>query len=80
MAIRRPEPPDGTPIPACLYSCSNDGCAEERTWPASDLYWVPAWHGWFCDYCIDERGTGDDGNETIEIGVTLAQWLKSLDR
>ena len=67
------EPPDDTPIPACLYSCSRDSCAEERSWPASDLHWVPAWEGWYCDLCLDDLHEDED----VEVGISLAAWLKS---
>lgn len=64
-------PPKSTPIPHCLYSCAEDSCAEERTWPASDLYWVPDLQGWYCELCLD------DMDERHETTCTLDEFLKA---
>lgn len=71
--VSNPEPPDDAPIQECLYPCSRDSCAEERTWPAYDLHWVPAWKGWYCDICLDDLHEDED----VEVGISLAAWLKS---
>ena len=64
-------PPRNTPIPQSLYSCADDACAEERSWPAEDLYWIPGWGGWYCPLCVE------DSSETP--GVSLAVFLKRTD-
>lgn len=58
-------PPPDTPIPHALYSCATDHCAEERTWPAEDLVWVPDRKGFYCTYCLD------DFDERPETGITV---------
>lgn len=61
-------PPHDVAIPHCLYSCARDECAERRSYPAEDLYWVPD-AGWYCIHCID------DMPEEYGDGISLAQWL-----
>ena len=63
------KPPKNTPIPHCLYSCATDSCAEERSWPATDLYWVPAWGGWYCKLCINYALA------EVVAGCSLAEFL-----
>lgn len=70
-------PPSDVKIPAVLYSCANESCAEERSWPARDLRWMPAEEGWYCDLCIDDLHAELLDGDELEVGISLAEWLKS---
>ena len=51
------EKPDDYPIPRALYSCMNEGCADERSWAADELRWAvfgDGEEGWLCNQCRDE--------------------------
>ena len=57
-----------------LYSCANDHCATEHSWPADDLLW---WTGagiydagWYCEFCFDEMPWDD--SESISLWDHLA--------
>ena len=56
------------PIPKPLYPCLH--CAEDYSWPASDLNWSEVETGWVCHECWDER----DFEE--KVGVCLADELE----
>jgi hypothetical protein len=68
------KPPRGVRIPHCLFSCSTDHCAEERSWPARDIHWVETWEGWYCDLCIDQL----DHDVDIVVGISLKDWLSEI--
>lgn len=70
-------PEKGVKVPEALYCCSDGGCADEQTFPASDLHWIPEWEGWYCEYCVDGRRRFER-TEEIEVGVSLEEWLKEL--
>lgn len=48
------------PIPEPLYPCAHEACAEERTWPADDLFWSEKVEGWVCDICRCDDPTHED--------------------
>lgn len=50
-----PSPP--LPIPQALYPCAR--CAEEYSWPASDLGWSSVERKWICESCWDSAVDGD---------------------
>ena len=68
-----------------LYSCTNDHCATEHSWPADDLCWWPGDGlydaGWYCEYCWDELP--EDEKETLSAAGfrTISLWdhLADLD-
>jgi hypothetical protein len=64
------------PIPEALYPCVH--CAEDYSWPASDLNWSDVDEGWVCDMCWDDRETNWDGDDYIEKdkGISLAEEIK----
>jgi hypothetical protein len=64
------------PLPEPLYGCAY--CADEYSWPASDLFWSEKTKSWVCDNCwdgLDEHWV-DDLTE-VERGITLADELKN---
>ena len=64
------------PIPEALYPCVH--CAEDYSWPASDLNWSDIDKGWVCDMCWDDRDTNWDGEDCIEKekGISLSEEIK----
>jgi hypothetical protein len=58
------------PIPQALYSCCNKWCAEEHSFPASDLNWCEEEKGWMCGDCFCDEMPA----ETVR-GITLADNL-----
>ena len=58
------------PIPEPVYPCSH--CAEEYSWPASDLNWSEIDEAWVCDLCW-----GDIDVE--QKGVCLADEIKKSE-
>lgn len=64
------------PIPEALYPCVH--CAEDYSWPATDLNWSELDKGWVCDMCWDDRETNWDGEDYIEKdkGISLAEEIK----
>ena len=67
-------------IPDPLYSCADDGCAAEASYPADDLmYWRGGRHvdaaeevesenrpeGFYCEHCIAHLGI--PGGETLTV-------------
>ena len=70
-------PEKGVEFPEALYPCSDGGCADEQTFPASDLHWIPEWEGWYGEHCVDGRRRFE-GKGEIEIGVSLKEWLKEV--
>ena len=78
-------------IPTPLYPCRSQGCAEEHTWPATDLYWVEERPGstpdpdinyphvecgWYCAFCIDNRELDVDSRATV--GESLDDYIQQL--
>ena len=55
--------------PKPLYPCMFRHCAEEFSWPAEDLTWVPHLGGWVCDNCWADNHTDH------ELGPTLDKYL-----
>lgn len=51
-------------IPQALYPCIH--CAEDYSWPATDLWWSDIDKGWVCDMCWDDRDSNWDGENLIE--------------
>lgn len=62
------------PVPEPVYPCSNKWCAEEMTFPASDLYWFEAEGRWVCWNCWSEFDADEDGNLPPK-GISLKQYL-----
>jgi len=64
------------PIPEALYPCVH--CAEDHSWPATDLNWSDVDQGWVCDLCWDDRESNWDGEDYIEKdkGISLAEEIK----
>ena len=59
------------PIPAALFSCCMNGCAEETSYHSNELSWSDSQGGWVCDNCRDQL----DGDEPK--GVTLKTYLET---
>ena len=60
-------------LPQRLYSCNDQYCEAEVSYPAEDLTWYPGCpcfeSGWYCYNCIDGGCTCDpsiDREETLE--------------
>jgi hypothetical protein len=63
------------PLPNPLYGCAY--CAEEYSWPATELFWSERACSWVCDNCwddADEHWLAD--KDPVERGITLAEELK----
>ena len=62
------------PPPKPVYGCANEACAEEVSWPATDIVWFSGTDeicaGWYCDNCLDEYTDRYD-----DRGVSLADYL-----
>lgn len=50
-----------------LWPCAVQSCAEEVSWPASDLYWCAEYKAWICASCLEYL--------ELEPGRTLKDWL-----
>ena len=50
--------PIDTPTPEPFYACMADGCAEEISNPAENMYWATTEYGtgWHCEDCISCGG------------------------
>ena len=59
------------PIPEPVYPCKY--CADEYSWPASDLNWSELDEAWVCDLCWDDRDIEE------EKGVCLADEIKKVE-
>ena len=69
--------------PEALYACCEEGCREERSWPADDVQWFDgqeekrdddgnvevfaAKTGWYCSECASEIGIEPDGPRIDEV-------------
>ena len=64
------------PIPEPVYPCKY--CADEYSWPATDLFWSNQDQDWICDDCWDDRDfmTASSGEEK---GVCLADEIKKSE-
>ena len=64
------------PIPEPLYPCKY--CADEYSWPATDLFWSNQDQDWICDVCWDDLDfmTASSGEEK---GVCLADEIKKSE-
>ena len=46
------------PLPAALYGCANEACADETSYPPDMLFWFPGHEdidydpGFFCEDCL----------------------------
>jgi hypothetical protein len=65
------------PIPEALFSCSNQDCAEETTYPADMLNWYEEECRWVCDNCWDELPVLNEECDMPEKGETLENYLNS---
>ena len=67
--------PDSRRLPrGPFWSCDNEFCAEEVSYPADMLRWVPALSKWLCDpSCIHELPDGTDLGGTLE-GFLVGDW------
>jgi hypothetical protein len=63
------------PIPEALFSCSNQYCAEETTYPAEMLYWYEQECRWVCDNCWDDLPPLNEECDMPEKGETLQDYL-----
>ena len=59
------------PIPEPVYPCKH--CADEYSWPATDLFWSNQDQDWVCDDCWDDRDIEE------EKGVCLADEIKKSE-
>ena len=59
------------PIPKPVYPCKH--CADEYSWPASDLFWSSEEDAWVCDDCWDCEELKE------EKGVCLADEIKKSE-
>ena len=59
------------PIPKPVYPCKY--CANEYSWPATDLFWSNQDQDWVCDDCWDDRDIEE------EKGVCLADEIKKVE-
>lgn len=54
-------------VPAPLYSCADQNCAAEVSFPADDLAWLPSKGGFYCtaplECCWNFHATEDDGHK-----------------
>ena len=66
------KPPLDTKIPTCYFSCTTDWCAENRSYLASELFWIDKYQGWYCFACIC-----DMPEDAIE-GISLEDWLQEI--
>lgn len=57
-------------VPRPLYSCADEGCAAEVSYPAADLTWSDGFStadggrvppGFYCWECLDHHSTGTAG-------------------
>ena len=73
------------PLPSPVFGCQNDYCSEDASYPPEDLhFWdgrnagpidpeireFPEEPGWYCDYCLDDRGVVSNGpslDECLEV-------------
>jgi hypothetical protein len=65
------------PIPQALFSCSEEGCREETTYPADMLNWYEQESRWVCDNCWDELPALNEECDMPEKGETLENYLNS---
>lgn len=72
-------PADGSSVPRALFSCSSDGCAEEVSYHADQLYWYPNETRWVCEYCWDNLPWIDDEGCSLGRGITLAEHIIGRD-
>lgn len=56
-----------------LWACAVDGCAEECTYPAEDLYWCPEEQAWICWNCLSQS------SHQWHQGISLKEWLLKAD-
>jgi hypothetical protein len=63
------------PIPQALFSCSEEGCREETTYPAEMLYWYEQESRWVCFCCWDDLPPLNEECDMPEKGETLENYL-----
>ena len=59
-----------------LFSCDEEPCSEEVSYPPDLLWWWPQLKGWYCDNhpeVLEDYGPFDT---ELEQGISLADWLK----
>jgi hypothetical protein len=61
------------PIPRALYSCKE--CADEFSWPATDLHWCKRVKGWICINCWDHHEHGTIG---IRLSDEIARQAREV--
>ena len=61
-------------VPAPLYGCATQGCAEQKSVRAAELRWYRA--GFYCELCIDGMAAAD-GDDLHVHGATLAAWQQA---
>jgi hypothetical protein len=81
--VRQPAP-DGRHqclvLPRPLFSCSIDGCQEEVSYHADQLFWYEQDKNWVCENCWDDlpRIGDEDEGEVPERGVSLEAHILGL--
>lgn len=69
--ITNPELKD---LPTALFSCSNDYCREEVSYPAADLFWNIDEKRWICDNCWPYQNFNEE-KKIPSRGISLKTWL-----
>lgn len=60
--------------PRALFSCSNQYCAEENSYHASQLNWYAPEQRWVCENCWDDLPP-DSNDEPPLRGISLSEHL-----
>ena len=49
------------PLPAAIYGCANEACADENSYPPDMLFWFPGHEdigyepGFYCEECVSDE-------------------------
>lgn len=69
------DPASGCAVPQALFSCSNEYCRPEVSYPADMLYWFDAEKRWVCEMCWDDLPAPTDDDGKLTRGITLAEYI-----
>ena len=66
--LAAPPPASGSAFPRALFSCEEQGCSEEFSFHADEIYWIPSEEKWMCWNCTSYH-------DSPERGISLEEWL-----